>query len=65
MLDIHIKRTLGPHQAGQIVRVESDANGVPMDQYWRRRLIDAQHDDCCEVVKPEPAPKRRASSKED
>jgi len=65
MINIRIKKTFGPYKAGQIVRVECDANQVPLDQYWRRRLSDAQHDDCCEVVTLESAPKRRKSSKED
>lgn len=65
MLNIHINKTFGPYKEGQTVRVECDAEGVPKDQYWRRRLKDAQHDGCCEVVKPEAPKRRRKSSEED
>lgn len=35
-----------------IVTVKTDASGVPLDRFWRRRLEDAAVDNCVEVVKP-------------
>lgn len=36
----------------EIVEVP-EVDGIPSEQFWRRRLKDAQTDDCCEVVRPE------------
>jgi len=50
-------------QPGQIVRAEADEHGTPLDPTWRRRLRDARHDDCCELVVEQPteAPRRHKS----
>lgn len=42
-------KTLGAHSKGDIVDV-SDVDGIPTEQFWRRRLKDSAIDDCCEVV---------------
>ena len=34
-----------------IVTIATDENGTPLDQKWRRRLKDAQFDNCVELVK--------------
>lgn len=34
------------------VTVKTDAAGVPLDRFWRRRLLDAATDNCVEIVKP-------------
>jgi len=55
---------LHPHEPGTIIDLgEADANGVPKglhNAFWRRRLRDAKHDNCIEVVNeaPERAAKR-------
>lgn len=35
---------------GDIIEVD-DINGIPTEEFWRRRLRDSAIDDCCEVVK--------------
>ena len=40
------------YEPDQIVYVEGDVNGTPLDFDWRRRLNAARIDGCCEVVKP-------------
>lgn len=37
------------YNKGQIIDVP-DTNGVPNDQFWRRRLADSEIDNNCEVV---------------
>lgn len=48
--------------AGKIVEVDADSGGTPLEQFWRRRLRDADRDDCCRVVGPK---KRKKTTKED
>ena len=48
---IKLNMPIGNRQAGSIVRVKVDANGIPMDRFWRRRLQDSAHDGCCEIIK--------------
>lgn len=37
---------------GKTIVVPADDRGVPLDPFWRRRLRDAEHDKCVEIVKP-------------
>jgi hypothetical protein len=37
--------------AGTIKTIQADKNGIPLDPYWRRRLIDSKIDGCVEIVK--------------
>lgn len=32
--------------------IQTDASGVPLERFWRKRLKDAETDNCVEVVKP-------------
>ncbi len=34
------------------VTVQTDDSGVPLERFWRKRLKDAETDNCVEVVKP-------------
>lgn len=43
-----------------VITVKTDANGVPLDKFWRNRLRDAESDKCVEPVKPT----RRKTNKE-
>lgn len=36
---------------GQEVTIQTDRSGVPLEKFWRRRLKDAETDNCIEVVK--------------
>lgn len=68
-MQVRINKPFDGYKAGQMVRVEVDADGCPLRAEWRRRLADAKEDQCCEVVDaqsvdqvinaPERAPKRR------
>ena len=55
--------------ADGIYEIDADDNGVPLDHHWRRRLRDAEHDGCCEVVgdtlKPEHQPQGPGASEEE
>ncbi len=55
-MEIEIVHGFVHHKAGDIVRVETVAPGVPKDLYWRRRLKDAATDGCVKLPK---APKKR------
>ncbi len=46
-LNVH----LAGKKAGDIVKVEIDANKTIIDRYWRRRLKDSEIDKCVEIVK--------------
>lgn len=35
-----------------VIDVQTDENGVPLERFWRKRLKDAETDNCVEVVKP-------------
>jgi len=63
MVNIHIKKTFGPYQAGQVVKVVADTQGTPMDAYWRRRLADAVTDGCCELEQLQAPSKTKRRSK--
>ncbi len=39
--------------AGREITVKADANGVPLEKFWRRRLKDAVSDNCVEIVSQE------------
>lgn len=46
-----------------VVKVKCDQSGIPLDHFWRQRVLDSQHDNCVEfveekTVKKECSPKR-------
>ena len=43
---------LQKHKAGDIITIDTDENGVPLERYWRSRLKDSEIDNCVEIVKP-------------
>lgn len=47
---IKVNGTIPGHPPGSIVVVNADERGTPLDASWRRRLRDAEVDECCEVV---------------
>jgi hypothetical protein len=49
-VEIKINRTFAGFKEGESVHVDCFDDGVPTDIFWRRRLNDAKHDDCCELV---------------
>ena len=38
-------------EARREVTIQTDRSGVPLEKFWRRRLKDAETDNCVEVVK--------------
>ena len=58
-MEIEIVHGFVNHKAGDIVKVETVAPGVPKEIYWRRRLKDAAIDGCVKVSKPD-TKKRKA-----
>ena len=59
-IQIRVLGPIPPHAKGDVVSVECDVEGTPLDIQWRRRLRDAETDNCCEVVRP---PKRRRATR--
>ena len=43
------------YPAGFIVTVECDADGIPLDSFWRKRLRDSEIDNCCEILTAKPS----------
>ncbi len=49
-LEIQINKKFGKYYASQIIEVACDEERTPLDQFWRRRLKDAQIDGYCEIL---------------
>ncbi len=47
------------YNAGQVVTVQTDSHGIPLDKFWRRRIKDAETDNCVEAVKAAKPKKER------
>ena len=56
ILKIKINKTIGDYGPGSVVSVDADKEGTPLNNIWRRRLKDAETDQCCEIVEPEEKP---------
>lgn len=52
------------HKEGEIINVRVDKKGTPLSSYWRRRLRDADMDNCVEWV-PEKKPMKQTSTKKE
>lgn len=52
-ISLKLNADLKGKKAGSIVTVEIDRDKVIIDPYWRRRLKDAEIDNCVEIVKIE------------
>lgn len=48
-MKLKINNVLG--YSGTVI-VQTDADGVPLSPFWRRRLQDAVTDNCVEIIKP-------------
>lgn len=49
-IKIKINKAFSNFEKGQVLEVDAFDDGVPTDIFWRRRLNDAERDECCEVV---------------
>ena len=52
-ISLKLNADLKGKKAGSIVTIEIDRDKVIIDPYWRRRLKDAEIDNCVEIVKIE------------
>lgn len=49
-MKIKLNVDLGKYKKGSVINIITDANGIPIDKYWRSRLKDSEKDGCIEVV---------------
>ena len=59
-LKLKINKPVGGYEKDDIITIECNMDKIPLSAYWRRRLIDAKIDGCCEFIS---IVKRRKSSK--
>jgi uncharacterized protein YuzE len=50
MIKLKINVAFDKYDVDDEIRVEVDSKGVPVSQFWRRRLLDAKIDNCVEVI---------------
>lgn len=50
-MTLKINKDLPGHPKGSEVILSCDAQGTPLDSWWRRRLKDAKWDNCCSIKK--------------
>jgi hypothetical protein len=58
-IKVKLNVRLGGYEEGAIVTLQTDGAGVPIEKFWRRRLRDAETDNCMEAVKSS-KPKKEA-----
>lgn len=46
-----ILKDLGVKKAGDIVKLEVNKQGVPLDSFWAKRYKESKFDHCIELVK--------------
>ncbi len=51
-IELKLNQPMQGYDAGRIVTIQTDKHGVPLEKFWRRRLKDAEIDNCVEVIKP-------------
>lgn len=61
-MKLEINHDWGPYKKGQIINTP-DVDGVSTDIYWRRRLADAEIDNCVSIVKQKAKAKAKAVTK--
>jgi hypothetical protein len=49
-MKIKINKPLINYKIGQIIDIKTDNSKIPLSLYWRRRLKDAEIDNCIEIV---------------
>ncbi len=47
-----------------VVEVECDRWGMPLDHFWRQRVLDSEHDNCVEFVEEKTIKKDSSLKKE-
>jgi len=54
-IKIKLNKDLYGFKKDAIIDLPCDDEGVPFNTFWRRRLLDADYDNCVEVIKNEAA----------
>lgn len=62
-MKLKLNSAMKGYEAGRTITVQADSSGLPLDKFWRRRLRDAQTDNCVEVVEKTPKAKKLAGDK--
>ena len=63
-IQIKALKDLGSVSAGKIIKTLADDNGTPLSSFWRKRLKDAEIDNCCEIVTDKANKKPRSKKAE-
>jgi hypothetical protein len=50
-IKLKINTNLDKFKKGQVIALDCDSDGLPFNHFWRRRLADAEIDNCVEIVK--------------
>ena len=48
-MKLKLNTNLLSHKKGDTIEVQ-DENGIPVDQYWRKRLKDSVKDNCVSII---------------
>lgn len=48
------------YKSGTVVKVRCDDKGIPLSHFWRKRIKDAEIDNCVELIKPPKTVKARS-----
>lgn len=62
-IELKLNQPMRGYGAGRIVTIQTDVNGLPLEKFWRRRLKDAEIDNCVAVVEPTPAKSKKERAK--
>ena len=62
-MKLKLNRNLALYEAGDIVEVEA-VDGVPVNIYWRKRLNDAQFDNCVEIIEEKKVVRKKIAKDE-
>ena len=50
-MKIKLNQPMKCYEAGRTLVIQTDADGLPLEKFWRRRIKDAEIDNCVEVIK--------------
>jgi len=48
-----ILKDLGIKKAGDVISLEVNKEGMPLNSFWKQRFIDSKKDNCIEIIKKE------------
>jgi hypothetical protein len=49
-IKIKLNQDLNGHKKNSVLELSCDDDGIPYNSFWRRRLIDADYDNCVEIL---------------